>query len=77
MNQHKFVEQLADLMQQIQKDNTNRQKKIEKLRNSLALPSNDLSALGTIQEDVQDKFSFRQFSPIPLPLDPEVEVSWS
>nr|XP_039263530.1 phosphatidylinositol 3-kinase catalytic subunit type 3-like isoform X1 [Styela clava] len=60
--QQKFVNKIVWLMKTLQKDSSNRKRKIEKLRAMLADPDSS-------------SYNFSNFDPLPLPLDPEVKVN--
>ncbi len=60
--QQVFMERLVKLVKMVARESGNRKKKIEKLQQLLA----DAEVL---------KFNFSQFDHIPLPLDPEVDIS--
>nr|CAB3264878.1 phosphatidylinositol 3-kinase catalytic subunit type 3-like [Phallusia mammillata] len=61
--QEQFLGRLVQLINNIQKDGSNRKKKIEKLR-----------ALLSQESETMKGFNFSTFDPIPLPLDPMIKV---
>lgn len=59
--QRDFINNLVLLVKMVSRESGNRQKKIEKLQQLLASPD-------------AFKWNFTNFSPLPLPLDPEVKI---
>lgn len=61
--QQRFLDRLVQLISGLQKDRSDRKKKIEKLR-----------ALLSSESEAMEGFNFSSFDALPLPLDPEVKV---
>lgn len=59
--QQKFIDKLVKLVKCVSRESGNRKKKIEKLQQLLADPD-------------AFKWNFANFEPLPLPLDPEIQI---